>query len=267
MAKVPEGVNRKAWETTQSMQFLGVGISFFAVVLLGVTLFTGSASEQLASLAETPLSELKNQPGVVVKVSGRLHADSPVLMTDTKDEVVAGRLLLELKSRVKGKVKKISVIDWQAQADDIVITDGERSIPIAIPMDQLKWKNATKAVGRPSFKYEGEARVAVKTHLQYGGELYDLATYDISNPTSSELMRKIIPNDVQVVIIAQMKDGALYKMSGEPVRFYYGSPEEVISGAKSNEVSMAGFAVLMFIGGIVLNRRSRKKCQEMVAQA
>ena len=214
----------------------------------------------------------------LVQLEGYLVADAPEAMPDEPDlKVLRGRLLLEVEAGEGEAVIKETFLDWEYQAEEVFLSDGQVRVAIAFPLEQLPMKKDLSPM--PRLKRVGEIRNSKPAAIEYGDETYPLseamkaAAYEVTtgDGISAEATRAYLADGAAVVVQAGLEGtpegGRLVDPLGERLSVELGTTKSIKEGNAKATIFSVLFAIGMMVLAFELQKKRAKLWQEFVARS
>lgn len=235
----PRNVSRQDYERYQLLSFGAVGLGFLALGLLisSISGLTLSTTRELADIDSMTVEEALVYEGDsrdLVKIEGFLVAENPVTMPEEDGQpIIRGQLQLVARqpsrsgsaddakesgdaetpeetadtansSNAAVVPRQISLLEWEDTAESVVLSDGDRQIPLAFDLSTLPLAEAAGPV-EPEYVRDGEvARTSRPVAVQYGDELLPLppAYINRGGTVIVDVERAVLPQGASAVVVA-----------------------------------------------------------------
>ncbi|MEM8717069.1 MAG: hypothetical protein AAGE92_15070, partial [Cyanobacteria bacterium P01_G01_bin.4] len=144
----------------------GIGLCILVMSVFGVTL---KASSELAALPGLSISDAlawdgnSNDP---IKIEGFLLASNPYTMPDEDSlQVIRGELLVAARGDRDEERVREELFRWEHTANNVTLSDGNTTIPLAFNLDTLPLVEDRSA--RARVLWAGEARRSQPLDVEY----------------------------------------------------------------------------------------------------
>lgn len=218
----------------------------------------------------------------LVQLEGYVVADASEPMPDEPAlKVIRGRLLLEAEAGEGEALVQETFLDWEYQAEEVFLSDGEERVAIAFPLEQLPMKPAFSPRPRVTGGGGGTARTqTVKpVMIEYGEETYlpseamKAAAYEAAaaDGLSAEATREYLADGAAVVVQAALEatpeGGRLVDPLGERLSVQLGTAKSIKEGNLQETIFSMLFAMGMMVLAFELEKKRAKQWQEFVLRS
>jgi hypothetical protein len=241
---LPRNVSQREYDRYHGKLFGGIMAGLVGTMML-VGSFAGLFSadvEELArhrSMTVAEMADWSSPRNGPFKVAGMLSARKPAVVPgETQRPVLHGRLNVRVDAhRIRGGTRgpQRELIDWKGTAEELVLTDGRRSIPIAVDPRSLPLKEDRSAKGR--VRYEGNGGRRRPVAAEFDGLAFPLDGDDWKDWTdggsaiSVAVDLHVVPDRQTVTVVADVdaSDGAprLIARSTADVQIHFGTEADV----------------------------------------
>jgi hypothetical protein len=283
---VPRNVTRREYQRFRWLSFCSVGLGSVAVMMAiaaitGLTLKPARDLEGIPALAVEEALAFQGDRLDLVKLVGVLVAEDPLTMPDDPArQVIRGQITLvaraddDTDTTADELPLQTTLLDWEAAAQSVFLSDGERQIPLTFNVATLPLRAEDPPEEEPEVIRQGEsARTNRPVAIAYADEVYPLPL-ETWGPVDSVFMdfeRRLLPQGQSVVVVAGLvatpQGNQLVDPLGDRLQVRLGTEAEIRQQGEQMRLVFGVLAIPAGIASFFIGRSAHRLRQEFIERS